>query len=500
MMYKIYRIVLFSTLAFSLSAKADSLIEVYHQALLNDPVYAQAESTWHSEQMNLPIARAGYLTQLGFTAQGSRNYQATKPVTSQFTNNGYTWQYGYSLSLTQPIFDLVAWNDIKSASATVKAATATYLAAEQSLMQRTAQAYFNVMQASDQLRYIVANKKAVYEQLVTSEQKFKVGLIAITDVYDARSQYDQVVAQEIAAQNNLNIQLENLRAITGQHYQKLNGLGEKLPLLKPQPANIDQWVTVANAQNYQLKAQNYAVMAAMDNVKKIAAGNYPTLDLTSNYSKDYTDEGAVNSINSASSISNEQADLGLSLSYNVIQGGLVIAQAKQARYDYVTASGKLEEVHRNVVNQTRSSFFSVLSGISQIKADRQRIISARNALSATEAGFKVGTRTMVDVLNDLSTLYQAQQQYADDQYTYLSSLIDLKVAAGTLNVSDLAQISGWLSRAVVLPEQTKITTPSRQLDKKTVAKKPIQSTKRVVSQPAVVKKKVAIVLPGPEAS
>ncbi len=480
---------------------ADNLLQVYHQALLNDPVYAQAESTWHSQQMNLPIARAGYFPQLGLSGDATRNYKDTQPPSSP-SSNGYTWQYGYSLSLTQPIFNLATWNSIKGAGATVKAATATYLAAEQSLIQRTANAYFNVLQAYDQLRYTVSNKRAVYQQLVTAQQKFKVGLIANTDVYDARSEYDQVVAQEIASQNNLNIQLENLRAITGQHYVSLNSLGKKLPLLKPRPANIDRWVTIANKQNYGLKAQSYAVLAAMRTVKKTAAGGYPSLNLTGGFSESHIEGRA------SAHVTDEAANLGVALSYQPIQGGLVLASTKQARYDYVTASGKLEEVHRNVVNQTRSSYLSVLSGISQIKADRQRIISARNALSATKAGFSVGTRTMVDVLNDLSTLYQAQQKYADDQYAYLNNLIDLKAAAGTLKVSDLLQINSWLDRSVYLPKQGKLVTPLKRLegvgriDKRSLKKSSVTKQKKLVvkhhKKAAAVVAKKSIALPSPE--
>lgn len=456
---------------------ADNLLQVYHQALLNDPVYAQAESTWHSEQMNLPIARAGYLTQFSVTGYGNRNYREFQPVVDNFNNNGYTWQYGYTLSLSQPIFNLVAWNAIKQASATVKAATATYLAAEQSLIQRTATAYFNVLQAYDRLRYTVANKKAVYQQLVTSEQKFNVGLIAVTDVYDARSQYDQVVAEEIAAQNNLNIQLENLRAITGKHYKYMYGLGKQLPLLKPQPANINRWVSVANQQNYQIKAQRYTVQASMDTIKQTAAGGYPTVSVDGGFTEAHVAENNVSLLSAGRHTTDETAHLGLSLTYKPIQGGLVIASTKQARFNYVTASGLLEQTYRSVVNQTRSSYLSVVAGISQVKADAQRIVSAKNALAATKAGFSVGTRTMVDVLNDLTTLYQAQQQYADDQYAYLNHLIALKQAAGTLSFKDLKQINAWLSKNLRLHKYNKPVKPLRPV-------KGYHHTDRLVKKPS----------------
>lgn len=430
----------------SISSYADDLMQIYQQALRSDPIFAQAKSTWESEKMDLPIARAGYLPQLSATGDADRVYDYGK--IGSVGAGTRSWKYGYSLTLTQPIFNFSAWSSIKNASASVKAATATYLAAQQSLMQRVATAYFNVLQAYDQLRYTVANKRAVWEQYVTAREQFKVGLIAVTDEYDARSSYDQVVAKQIAAQNNLNIQLENLRAITGREYGALNGLG-KLPMLRPKPDNIDQWVNVATQQNYGLKAQNYTVLAAMETIKQKAGGGLPVLNAEGTYTD--TRERGI-----AAPTIDQTATVGLGLTYNPIQGGAVIASTKQARYDYVTASGKLEQVHRDVVNQSRSNFLSVLSGISRVKADKQSILSARNSLESTQAGFHVGTRTMADVLNALSTLYQAQQQYANDQYDYINNLIALKVAAGTLSVDDLTEINSWLGKAIRFPEQTSV--------------------------------------------
>lgn len=432
----------------------DDLMQVYHQAILSDQTFAQAQSRWQSQKMNLPIAIAGYLPQVTVTGNATRNHNVSHPVVS--TLNGYTWQYDYQLTLSQPMFNLATWAAIRGASASVKAATATYLAAQQSLIQRTATAYFDVLQAYDQLRYTIANKRAVWQQFVTAREQFRVGLIAITDEYDARSRYDQVVAQQLAAQNNLNIRLENLREMTGHDYRSLTGLGKQLPLLRPQPDNIDQWVDVANQQNYAIKAQNYTVQAAMQTIKQTVAAGYPSLNLQGSYSDSHITDNPHNSTGIPNTTSQDQTELGLAVSYQPIQGGRVIASTKQARYNYVTASDQLEQTHRQVVNQTRSSFLSVLSYIGQVKADKESIASARNALAATEAGFKVGTRTMVDVLNDLTTLYQAQQQYANDQYSYINHIIALKEAAGTLSVNDLAEINAWLGKNLQFTQETSV--------------------------------------------
>ena len=431
-----------------------NLLEVYNQAAKSDPIFAQALSTWQSQKMKLPIAEAGYFPTLATTADANNTTTQYYPAISTQIN-GALVGYGYSLTLTQPILDFAAWTQIRGAKNTVKAATATYLAAQQSLMQRTATAYFDVLQAYDRLHYTIANKRAVWQQYVTAREQFKVGLVAITDKYDARSRYDQVVAQQISAQNGLNDALENLRAITGQYYRSLTGLGKRIPFIMPTPNNIDQWVDVANKQNYSLIAQAYAVQAAMDNIKQQASAGYPLLNAQGNYTENRQTGNHLNSgLPNNSGV--ETTVVGLNLTYNPFQGGLVTASIKQARYDYVTASGLLEQTHRDVVNKTRSNFLGVLSGISQIKADKQRIISSKNAFAATEAGFKVGTRTMVDVLNDLTTLYQAQQQYANDQYAYIDSLIALKAAAGTLSVNDLQAINLWLNQSIVFPAQLSV--------------------------------------------
>lgn len=452
-------------LTLSTSACATDLMQVYRQAMKEDQTFAQAESTWHSQQMNLPIARANYLPQVGLIGNGNRVYTRSIPGSlSAFSgsSNGYTWQYGYTLSATQPLFDLPAWDAIKNADATVKSATATYIAAEQSLMQRTATAYFNVLEAYDQLRYTLENKRAVWQQYKTARAQFRVGLIAVTNEYNARAQYDQVVAQQIAQQNNLNIQIEALRVITDKQYASLAGLGKHMPLLSPQPNNINQWVAVADQQNYNIKAQNYAVVAAMETIKQQSTEDLPTIGLSGSYAQAVTSDNPPASL-LPNTTQLDTGSYGLALSFKPIQGGAVIANTRQAEYNYATAAGLLEQTHRTVIQQTRTSFLSILSNVSQIKADRQSILSARNSAKAMIAGMQVGTRTMVDVLSALTTLYQAEEQYATDEYSYINNIIALKAAAGTLCVQDLQQINAWLGKSVHFPNQLSVANIPTQV-------------------------------------
>jgi len=437
-------VAIMSTLFFlPMAAHAMGLLTVYQQAVKSDPTFAKAQATLEAQKMNLPIARSGYLPQLLALGNGARQYTFNVP-NSLSTISDYNWSYGYSLTITQPLLDLATWHAIQGAAAVVKAAAASYIAAQQSLMQRTTQAYFDVLKAYENLYYTIANKKAIWQQYVASNKKFHAGLIAVMDVYDAKSRYDQITAQELTARNNLSNKLEALHAITGKYYSSLNGLGAHLILIKPIPTNMEVWTNTATKQNYNLIAQRFNVLSAMQKVSQQSAADMPTLDLSTGFSENHQED------NQRDSTRTDEASLGLNLSYKPLQGGLVYASTRQARYNYVAASAELGVVYRQVVNQTHNNYTGIMSSLLRVQADQLRITSANKALVATEAGLKVGARTMVDVLNDLTTLYQAQQQFADDQYTYLTNFVDLKVAAGTLTESDLAQINHWLTRKIPL--------------------------------------------------
>lgn len=444
-------------LSLAMSAvQADDLMQVYDQAVHNDPTFKQAQSTWWATKQALPIAVSAYLPQVEVTDVLERQYSKSRPAG---TSDGYVTQNVMTVTATQAIFDFSVWTNIAEQSANVKSATATYLASIQTLMANTATAYFNVLAAYDKLRFTIANKKAVLRQLVTAEQKFKVGLIAITGVYDAQARYDSANADEISDRNNLYNQLENLRAITGQHYLSLMGINVQVPLVTPAPDNINTWVDTAIHQNYTLQSDNYSAIAAHRAILNVALGNgtssgaggyMPTVDATASWSRT-NNFNYTNPVPGTSNSWTNAADVGLSLDWDPFSGGATYYSTKQARYQYLTALGVLEADHRNVINQTRQSFLGIKSSISRIRADKQSIISARNALKATEAGYTVGTRTMVDVLNDLTQVYRNENQYMDDQYAYINSIISLKQQAGTLSVKDLQQLNSWLKKNIKFP-------------------------------------------------
>ncbi len=441
-------IVASSLLLFSSQLFAANLMQVFNQALNSDPSYKQAEATWMAARQNVPISESQLLPLLdlnsGIHRQRTRN---TTELTAGGELNGtfYNTLRTYTININQPIFNLSDWIAVSDAKAQVKAAEAQYATAYQDLVLRVAQAYFNALEARDVLRWTEAEKRAIGRQLEQTRERYKVGLIAITDVYEARASYDTTVAQVIAAKNVLANSLEDLRAITGKFYPKLAGLKTKMPLVLPQPANIERWVMIAERQNYALEAAHYTAIAGQHNIGVQSAERLPTVEANGGYAiTDNSDRGGTG-------VSRQKtAAIGLQFDFPVYQGGLVTARTRQAAYEYAEDTAAYEKAYRDAINQTRQSYNSVVSGISQIKADRQTIISNQSALEATEAAYRVGTRTIVDVLDAQSDLYNSQKELAEDQYAYIINTLNLKFAAGTLSENDLSIINSWLGRKVNL--------------------------------------------------
>lgn len=433
----------------SAPAYATTLYDVYQQALDSDPTFKQATATWYAARQNLPIARAGMLPSFSATGSFYREFSQTVPVIASVVNpDGMSWSSSYGLTLTQPIFNVTAWRQIAGAKANVKAAAATYAYAAQDLMVRVTEAYFNVMRAYERLRFTKANKRAVWQQLEQARQKFNVGLISITGVYDAQSVYDQAVAAEIADRNALDNRLEDLRAITGHYYSDLTSIKNQILLVAPRPNNINRWVNTAVQQNYNIKSQKFTVIEARENIKVASAARFPVISAQATYNSEFSNPDA----DVIGNIRIDNATMGFTATATPFQGGLITARTRQLMYVYLNASAQMDFTYRDVVSKTRQAFLGVTSGISQVQADKQAIISAKNALEATKAGYDVGTRTMVDVLDDLSSVYRAEQTYYDDQYIYLQNIVQLKANAGTLSADDLRRVSVWMKKKIRVPK------------------------------------------------
>jgi outer membrane protein len=434
-----FKLLLGLTLFFSLlkPCSATDLVDIYQAALKNDTVYQAAVSTRLSTREAIPQSVAALLPSINGQANLTSNYQNITQAASE--NQLGVSQFparGYNISLSQPLLNVGDWLTVKQAGNTGKQADATLGAAAQSLIYRVANAYFQVLLAQDNLHLAQAEKAANAKQLEQAQERVRVGLDAITTVYEAKAAYDKSIAAEITAQNALRNSQENIRQITGQTYATLNPFKQVLPLLSPQPANVEQWITTATTYNLNLMASRYAMEAARDNIKVKASGHLPTLNLVGSYGRDDNLNGTTNQSN---------AVIGLQLNVPLFSGGAVSSHTRQAEYDFQTASANLDNLYRQVMVTTRQKYNDVLADISKIKAERQAIKSAQLSLNSTQESFSAGTRTIVDVLIAQQNLYDAKRNAASDQYTYLLDSLLLKQEAGTLKPEDLQQINQWLT-------------------------------------------------------
>ncbi|CCD08023.1 TPA: TolC family outer membrane protein [Legionella pneumophila] len=429
------------TLGVSTHVFATDLMDIYQQALENDTIFKEAYDTYMSSTEAIPQARAALYPQVGLGSQAGRNYQDA--VAGAFSANQYYGSYLWQVNASQALFNYQAWAKVAQAKASVKAAQATFNDAAQNLILRTAKAYFDVLFAKDTLDFAEAKKRANKRQYDQATQRFQVGLDAITSVYEAKAAYDQSIATVIAARNNQINQSENLRKLTNHVYETLAPLkNSKIPLVKPEPNDVNQWIDTGLKQNYKLYAAKYNLEVAKDNVKAISAGNWPVFSLQSNASQVHNNASGNNVFIPSKQT---QANIAIAMNFPVFQGGLVQAQTRQAQYGFQSTSEKLEQTYRDVIVNSRIAFNTITDGISKVKADRQTVISVQNSLQSTEAQFEVGTRTMVDVVNAQQRLFEAQEQLARDQYDLINSILTLKYLAGTLNVNDLEQINSWLA-------------------------------------------------------
>ena len=435
---------------------ATDLMDVYRQSLDNDPTFKAAYSTYMAQSEAVPQAWATLLPQLTVKALAGRNEQELRSSVFDIKQSYGTNQW--QVTASQAVFNYQAWSQVQQAKASVKAALATFNNAAQNLIIRSSSAYLELLYARDTLSFAEAKNRANKRQLDQAQQRFNVGLDAITSVYEAQAAYDQSIAQVISAKNNLLNKGENLSKLTNHLYDSISMLRDsKIPLIKPEPDNVDQWVATGLKQNYSLFAAKYDLQAARDNIKSQSAGNWPTFAIQGSTITTHNDTGRARAAGGASATVNNFADsvivppkqalsgVAVTMNFPVFQGGLVLSKTRQAQYNFQTSSEQLEKVYRDVVVNSRIAYNTIIDGISKVQADRQTVVSQTNSLESVEAQYGVGTRTMTDVVNAQQKLFDAQRQLAGDQYDLINSLLNLKYLAGSLNVSDLEEINSWLA-------------------------------------------------------
>ncbi len=449
---------------------ASDLAEVYARALQNDPLIREAEANRLAALESKPQALSALLPQLSASAgYDKRKTDGTSPF-STATDTGDVVTFvgqtdvdatteSWDVTLRQSIFRWENWVTLGRADKQVAQAEVDYQAAQQDLILRTAEGYFNVLAAKDTLTAAEATYDALGRQLEQAEKRFEVGLIAVTDVQEAKAAYDSATAALIQAKRILATQQEFLRELTGDTFDTLNGPGEKLPLSAPDPANEEDWVRFAMDQNLQLSSSRIAAEIARDDISLQRGGHYPSVDLflsrgNQDVSGDrrfsFTDAGTTTRSISPLASNTDDTTIGIQLTVPIYSGGATSSRVRQAEYRHRAARERLERTARATERDTRDAYLGVMSEMSRVQALQQAVESARVALQATEAGYEVGTRTTVDVLDGRRRLFEAETNYARSRYDYLINVLRLKLAAGALDPQQVADLNGKLTETVSL--------------------------------------------------
>jgi len=432
-LYKLFALILFSLGTTPLQAQ--DLMDIYRLAVVQDAEFRIAEFEFLATRESLPIATSARKPQIDFAA----NLSQTESDGLLAISNNTSQDIGYSISLTQTLYNAENRATIDAAEDFVAQARAEFEISQQDLILRVAERYFRILAAQDVLEFAGAEETAIARQLEQAQKRFEVGLIAITDVLEAQARYDSALAQTILAENELDNAFQALEVIIGQT-PSLNParLSDNLKLNRPVPAQSEPWVEIALQNNQSLLAALAAERAA-DHERQIKnKSRYPTLDFTASYSDADIENDPL--------LDDEKQDFSLAILFNVplYTGGRISAERAQAEAAYQSARSVALLQKRLTSQNTRIAYLGVISGISQVKALKQALDSSNTALEATEAGFDVGTRTSVDVLISLRATYAAERDYAGARYQYLIDTLRLKQASGLLSTNDLEQINRWL--------------------------------------------------------
>lgn len=445
-------------------ACADDLLVIYKLAQKNDPQIQAAAAKLKADQQAVPQSRSSLLPQIeasagkdrvheertssGTTIVNSRDPQtgllpfpdqpenALVQVGAGTTKQSFNEEF-IRVNAKQSIYHHDQWLALAKAKRQAQQAELRYTAEQKALMIRTAERYFNVLTAQDGLAFAEAEKKAIGLQLEQTKQRFDVGVSPITDVHEAEARYDQALSNEIIAKNQLDNAEEALREVTGQAPTTLATLRQDFPQDPPQPTQADHWVKLAEERNLGLRAERVGVEIARYEVKQRFAGHFPTLDLEGNYLKSEDNRGGGR-------LEFDAPRIGVRLRVPIFSGGLTHAQTEEAKYLLEQAQFNLEQAHRGVIRSTRSAYLGVLAAIGNAKASKQAELSSASALEATQAGYSVGTRTIVDVLQSTQLLYLARKNLSQARSDYVLNWLRLKQAAGDLSEADVQRVNSWL--------------------------------------------------------
>lgn len=454
------------------SLQAEDLADIYAKAQRNDPAIREAEANMLATLERKPQALANLLPQIDLDAgwnKGKSDGRQAFPFaggsggsTPRLEFDGDSNSRNWTVDLRQAIFDTDAWRRLRKSDKEVAQARANYESAQQDLVIRVAEAYFNVLAAQDTLASEQAAKEAIGRQLEQAERRFEVGLIAITDVKESQAAFDDAVALEIAARRALATSKEALREITGENPQALAAPKESFELVSPEPQVEQDWVDIALQKNAELEAARIGTEVTRENIKIARAGHMPSLSFTASYGKRRSDGDSTTfdvplenppplpapqtaDVPSESYANTRDRSIGLQFSLPIFSGGGTSAAVQEQVYLHRASRENYEKIARSTEREARDAYLGVIAEIARVRALARSVESNQTALEATEAGYDVGTRTTVDVLDARDSLFKAETQYARSKYDYLINVLKLKQAAGTLNAADVADINNWLT-------------------------------------------------------
>ncbi len=427
------------------AARAIDIAGVLQLAEQHDASWQAAQAQYLADVENQSQSDAALLPQVNFSAFSSKTSASTRNSTSTVSPNGDTRfdASGYSLDLSQTLYNQALFDAAEADSLRSAAALATLEAARQDLYLRVATAYFDLLGKQDALAFARAEQNAIANQLEQYRERFKAGLVSITDVKDSQAQYDLAAANTIIAENDLNNSRESLRLIINQPISQLAGLRDELPLQTPEPDDIDAWQQTALDNNLLLRAKRYLLQAANRDLAASQAGHYPTLSLNARHS--FTSSGGSTVSNAFSGRDISENRLTLNLDIPVYSGGATSAAARQKRALRDAAQAQLTQQQRLTIQQVRSAFLNIKASISQVKALKQAVASTRSATEAAQLGFESGTRNSVDVLLAQREQFASENRYAKARYDYLLNVLKLKRAAGALSAQDLQTTNRFIA-------------------------------------------------------
>ncbi|XUO85988.1 TolC family outer membrane protein [Halomonas sp. KM072] len=461
------------TSSFILPAQAADLVTITRDALNNNAALASARAEFSGVEAGRDVARGGLLPQVNasgsvvhnqqYESQGSARGAGVGVGADQAAAGVSDDRYNtasLSLEATQALFNAVTRQELNQAERQIDQQVYLLAATEQQLLIDVVSAYFDILRAHEVLEARQAQERAIGRQLEQAREQFEVGLIAITEVEEARASFDQSRADRIAAESSLQVAFEALEQLTGQRYANIDALGDAMPIALPAPTDRDYWVDQALERNPQVLAQRAGIELSRAGVEIARAGRLPTVQAFANYQYSESDSDVVSGYNSSSQV-------GVSANLPIYTGGSTSARIRQGTFQLESSQYDFESQRRTTIQQVRSLYTQVSNNVETVDARRQAIVSTRSALEATRAGYEVGTRNIVDVLNAEQNLYNAIASYAEARYDYVVNLMSLRQQSGMLDVAAIEEVNAWLTGDSVnftLPESNTPDTYQRAMD------------------------------------